>query len=373
MKILDKYLLRQFIVPLIFCLSCFILTYIVIDLFDNLNEMIENDVNLRVIFPYYLNFIPLIFVQMSPVAILISLMFSLGRFNKNNEILAMQASGISLFRILRPLLATGLLMSIAVFLVNDRVVPVTTMNSVVIKERFIETAKISKKKAKGKKKIIENIAFYGLGNRIIYARRYDVYNNIIYEFIMHAQDSRHNIVSKTTAAEVKWENKQWVGSQVTFYKLDATGHIEGEPVFYDSGVIDIEETPLDFKKRRHQAVFMNFEFMSFEELHDYIERLSFERGPTVRNLKVALNQKIAFPFINLIVILIASPFALIHTRRGGVLVGIGISIGLVLAYYALMVIGLALGKAGFITPPLSAWLSNIIFAGIGILLILRHR
>ena len=146
-----------------------------------------------------------------------------------------------------------------------------------------------------------------------------------------------------------------------FFRLDSSGRIIGEPEFYEEKQLDIEETPAEFKKRRHQT-----EFMSFGELKEYIERLSFEGGATIRNLKVDLNQKAALPFVNLIVVLVA-------TRRGGALVGVGISVAIVFGYYAVMSVSLALGKAGFIHPILAAWLTNIIFAVLGTTLILRHK
>ncbi|MBL7070773.1 MAG: LptF/LptG family permease [Candidatus Omnitrophica bacterium] len=370
MRIIDRYLLRHFIRPFLFCLLVFVMLYVVIDLLDNLNEMIENKIDLRFLLPYYLNFIPLIIVQMAPIAVMISIMFSMGTLNRYNEIVAMQASGISLLRILTPLIASGFIISVSIFLINDRVVPQATINASTIKEEKFEAAKRNKKKIE---KIYENIAFYGDGNKIIYVRKFNTYNNRIMELIVHNQDANQNVVSKMTARAAEWKKEKWIGEDVMFYNLNPDGRIVGEPMFFEETVLDIEEAPIDFKKRRHQSNFMSFEFMSYAELKEYIKRLSFEKGPTIRGLKVALNQKIAFPFVSLIVIMIASPFALVHTRKGGVLFGIAISVGLVLAYYTVMTVSLAMGKAGFLHPFLCAWLTNIIFAFIGLALIVRHK
>lgn len=365
MKIIDKYLLKHFIIPFLFCLLTFVVLYVVIDLFDKLNEMIENNVELWIILPYYLNSIPLIVVQTTPIAILVSIMFSLGMFSRYNEITAMRASGISLFRILRPLIVAGFIISVIIFIINDKIVPYSTMNVAEITEEKIDKAK--RKKRTGTK-ILENIAFYGEDNRMIYVRRYDVYKNKLEGLIMHDQDENQHVSSKTTSTEVVWKNNKWVGKNVMFFNLDSNARIIGEPEFSEEKHLYIKEKPSDFRKRRHQT-----EFMSFQELKGYIERLSFEGGMAIRNLKVDLNQKVALPFANLIVILIASPFALVHTRRGGVLLGIGISMALVFGYYAFMSVSLAFGKAGFIHPLISAWLTNIMFGGLGIFLILKHR
>jgi len=367
MKIIDRYLLKNFVAPFLFCLLTFVLLYVVIDLFDKLNEMIENKVDLWLFIPYYLNFIPLIIVQTSPIAVLVSIMYSLGMFNRHNEITAMRSSGISLMRILRPLIAAGFIISVFVFLINDRIVPDSAMNASEIKEEKIEMAK-KKKKAKRIDKTLENIAFYGQENKIIYARRYKVYKNILQDIIIYGQDATQNIVSKTTATEASWDNSGWLGKNLMFFKLDDTGRIKGEPEFHEESYLNIKEGPEDFRKRRHQT-----EFMSFEDLNNYIERLSFTGGTTIRNLKVDLHQKTALPFANFVVVLIASPFAIAHMRRGGLLIGIGISMVIVLAYYAMMSVSLAFGKAGFIPPIISAWLANILFAVAGLVLISRHR
>ncbi|MEA3305748.1 MAG: LptF/LptG family permease [Candidatus Omnitrophota bacterium] len=368
MKILDKYLLKHFIAPFIFCLLTFILLYVVLDLFNNLNEMIESGISLIVLFPYYLNFTPFIVVQMTPIAILISTMFSLGIFSKNNEITAMRTSGISLLRILAPLIAIGLLISAAIFVINDRIVPDSTMNAAIIKDEKIEKAKREKKLRKKSEKTLENIAFYGKNNRIIYARRYNVYREKLTEVIIYDEDKNQNVVSKTSIAKAQWEKNRWRGKNIMFFRLDKNGRIIGEPEFYEDKFLDIPETPADFKKRRHQT-----EFMSFSELKKYIEYLSFGSGAAVRSLKVDLNHKTAFPFVNLVVILIASPFALIHARRGNIFIGIGMSIFLIAAYYVIMSISLAMGKADFLPPCAAAWSANIIFACIGTLFIVRCK
>jgi len=341
--------------------------YAVIDLFEKLNEMIESNVELWVIFPYYLNSIPLIVVQTAPIAVLVSIMFSLGKFNKNNEIVAMRASGISLLRILRPLIVAGFLISVALFIINDRVVPDAMIKVAEIKEEKIEKAKREKKRRTGEK-IRDNIAFYGMGNRLIYAKRYMVYAKKLEDLIIHDQDENHNVTAKTTSVEVNRKNNRWLGKNVMFFHLDSQGRIIGDPEFYEEKYLNIKEGPEEFEKRRHQT-----EFMSFAELKGYIERLSFEGGATIRNLKVDMNQKVALPFVNLIVVLIASPFALAHTRRGGVLLGIGISVAIVLGYYAVMSVSLAMGKAGFLHPVVAAWFANVLFATGGLVLILRQR
>ncbi|MBU4376110.1 MAG: LptF/LptG family permease [Candidatus Omnitrophica bacterium] len=368
MKILHRYLLNHFIGPFIFCLLSFIFVYIAIDLFNNLNEMVESRLDIITVFYYYLNLIPFIFVQTAPIAVLVAIMYSLGIFNRNNEILAMRSSGISLLDILTPLIMMGLLISVAAFLVNDRVVPTSSMTSARIKDEKMEKVKNTKKLKKKVEIELENIAFHGKKNRIIYARRYFVFQKKIVGLIIFNQDKEQSVTSKITASEASWQNDKWYGRTVVSFNLDKTGRIVGDPDFYEEAYIDIEEDPADFRQRQNQT-----EFMSSAELKKCIGYLSFVGGTTVRNLKVDLHQKFALPFANLIVILVASPFAFRTNRRGGVIMGICISIAMVLGYYVIMSVSLAFGKAGFIPPFLSAWCPNIIFAAAGLILILRDK
>ncbi len=354
--------------PFLFCLLTFILMYISFDLVNNLNEMVESRLDFLVLIPYYLNLIPFMFVQTAPMSVLVAIMYSLGIFNKNNELLAMRSSGISLLHILMPFIMMGLLISVTVFIVNDKVVPISTMTSAKIKDEKIEKARLSKKIKKHVELELENIVFHGKKNRMIYARRYSVYQQKISELIIYNQDKEQSVISKITAVEVGWKNDRWHGKNVVFFSLDKRGRIVGEPEFHEDAYIDIEETPVDFRQRQNQT-----EFMSYEELKKYIGYLSFVGGLTVRKLEVDLNQKLAFPFTSLIVILMASPFAFRTSRKSGVILGICMSLAMVVGYYVIMSMSLAFGKAGFLSPVLAAWLPNIIFASTGIILIIKNK
>jgi lipopolysaccharide export system permease protein len=108
--------------------------------------------------------------------------------------------------------------------------------------------------------------------------------------------------------------------------------------------------------------------MSYKELKRYILNFSGAGTKLIRGLLVDLHYKIAFPLISLIIILIGAPFAII-IARGGVLMGIGMSIAIGLLYYAFIAISLAFGKAGILPPIAAAWLGNVVFAAWGIHLI----
>ena len=111
--------------------------------------------------------------------------------------------------------------------------------------------------------------------------------------------------------------------------------------------------------------------MSFRELRDYVSRLE-SAGFQVRKYLVDLYSKLSFPLVNLVMVLVAIPFAL-QSPRGGRLFGIGLAIGIMAGYLVVHYIALAFARADLLPPLIAAWAANIIFTGIGVSLMLRAR
>ncbi len=308
---------------------------------------------------FYVYYAPTIILQAAPTAVLLSAIYLLSNLNKHNEITAMRSSGISLWRILAPLLIIGFLLSTVTFIINDRVIPVSSRISNMIRRDELEKVKQKSPTAK----ILENVAIYGAGNRIVFARNYDTEKKTLGDIIIHEHDTSENLISKITASSGVWTGNGWKFYKVIMYHIDNAGKILGEPEFYTERMIPLKERPGDFANREWKS-----DFVSYRELKRYISNFKGVGTKVTRNLLVDLHYKIAFPLISLIIILIGSPFALI-TTRGGVLMGIGMSIAIGLLYYAVIAISLAFGKAGFLPPIVAAWLGNILFAGLGVYLI----
>ncbi len=357
MRIIDKYILKHFLQPLFYCIILFVFLYIVIDLFENLNDIINNHLDIPTVLLYFATNIPTVFVQTMPVAMLVATIYSLGNFNKYNEITAMRASGLSFLKILLPLTIIGFAASVLVFIVSDSIVPRTAIVNSMIRDEKMKSGKANKPKT------IENLALYGKKNRLIFIKSFDIEKNMLEEIIIQENDESANLIGKISAQEAIWENGDWNFKNCTIYKLKPSGEIIGEPEFYNEKIIDMYETPKELAKREWRA-----EFMNYGELKTYINQFSKGSFKTIRKLKVDLEHKVAFPFTSLIVIFAASPFALI-SRRGGALIGLGLSLLMGLAYYAVMSISLALGKTGALSPFIAAWLANVIFLGIGLYLI----
>jgi lipopolysaccharide export system permease protein len=357
MKIIDRYMSKGFVVSFIWCLFVFVMMAIVIDIFSFIDDIVKNKIPFQSIFAFYFYYTPTILIQVTPMAVLLCTIYMLSNLNKNNEITAMKSSGIGLWRILAPLLVIGFLVSMFTYMINDKVIPMTSKISQMIRRDELEKNKAEKNR------IIENVAVYGTGNRIVFARSYDTANKELSDIIMHEHDVSENLVSKTTAAKGIWTGKDWKFIKVIVYRVDNAGKITGQPEFYPEKIMPLKERPRDFASKEWKS-----DFMSYVELKRYIKNFKGSGLKIMKSLLVDLHYKVAFPFISLIIIMVAAPFALL-TMRGGVMVGIGMSIAIGLLYYAVIAISLAFGKAGIFAPIVAAWFGNVVFAGLGIYLL----
>lgn len=359
MKIIDRYIVKGFLSSFLWCLFVFVIMAVIIDIFSFIDDIVRYKIPLQSVIAFYFYYIPTIFVQIMPMAALLSTIYTLSNLNKNNEITAMKSSGISLWRILTPLLVLGFLISTFAFIINDKLIPLTSKVSQMIRREELEKYKADNKQLK----TIENVAVYGTGNRIVFARTYNIAEKKLGDIIIHEHDAKENLVLKITANSAVWTGTEWKFFRVIMYKVSNSGKLLGAPIFYSEKIIPLKEKPGDFANKELKA-----DFMSYGELRNYIGNFQGSGIKITRNLLVDLNYKLAFPLISLIIIMVAAPFALLMIR-GGVMIGIGTGIVIGLLYYAVIAISLAMGKAGILSPVVAAWSGNVIFTGVGIYLL----
>ncbi|MFA4991783.1 MAG: LptF/LptG family permease [Candidatus Omnitrophota bacterium] len=362
MRILDKYITRYFLPPFLYCLLTFILLYVIIDLFGHLDEVLKQSISIFILNQYYMAMIPLIITQAAPLSALISTIYVLGTMNKNGEITAMRAAGISMFRVLIPFLFLGLAISMAVFLISEKIVPQGMKTVESIKENHIEK---NEKNKTTDKKIISNIAVYGRNNRLIFIDAFDNHDKTVRGVTILQQDKKGNVSSKMNAHEGKWTGGRWIFYNILLYKLNDKGIVMSNPVFFEEKGLDIEN-PAELLSKG-----ANYEFMSHRDLSNYINNFSSASQKMITRLRVDLHRKVSFPFTSMVVMLIGIGSAIKINQRSKVtaIMGVGVSMLIGFVYYAVMASCIALGKSGILPPPVSAHLANFIFGLIGILLI----
>jgi lipopolysaccharide export system permease protein len=357
-RILDRYLVREFLWPLLYCFDAFALLMIVIDLFGTLDEFIDYHAHLGTVVHYYLIYFPEMFVLIAPMSLLLGLLFCLASLGKHNELTAMRASGVSLLRLSLPLLGIGLIASLSVFAVNELFVPHS-------KEQ--REALMAALKGRTGRDVLQNFFFANPNDlRDWYARRFNTQS-----FEMENPEVHDRKPDGKPDFDIYAERAQWIDGQWHFFKADVYDHRENPPL-----VTHVAETNFPSIKdppKRMAVEVKSPDQLTSTELRRYI-RLQRRLGHTadLARYQVTLHYRYAFPLTCLIVVLMGIPLGM-RVSRSGPLLGVGTALVLVVAFYFLNNITLALGSGGRIPPVVAAWLTNVIFAGVGLVLLIRAR
>jgi lipopolysaccharide export system permease protein len=362
MRILDRYILKSVITIFLACIFLFLFLYVIIDILSHLEDILKQKAHYSMLIQYYLWYLPLMFVQISPFACLLATIYTFGKLNHNNEVVAMRASGLSIIYITKTVLVFGAVVSLLVFWVNDRLVTKATAETQKIRLLIEEGVKSRKEK---KLEIINSLSMYGLKNRLFFINKFYPGTNTMDGITILEHDENQNLTGKIVANKGVYEGGLWKFYNSITYKFDANGQIIEEPLFLEEEIMTIPEGPKDFLAQRQRP-----EAMTIAQLDTYIWKLSRSGAANViRNLKVDLYQKFTSPFTSLMIILLGIPFSLMMRKRATGLSSVGISIMVGFLYYILDAICLAIGRGGILPPFLAASLSHIIALSFSLYLI----
>lgn len=376
MRLLDRYILRELLLPLAYCLCGFLIIFITFDLFNQLSDFHKNRLTSGDIFEYYLYKTPefLVASYVMPMSLLLALLYALTTHARHNELTAMRAAAIPLWRISLPYFAVGTVFSLAVFYVNEQVVPEAAESA----ERIYYRNAADNWKAE-QKIWRPNVFFVNpIANRTWRIGRYHMRGGVMMQpqFDWRIEDgSRLQVM----AERALWINKRWVFTNVE--QLLFGPEPGALPVVMKTNqlvVPQLTETPRIIRSeikisglgsslsslRRTQL--SSAEILDYLKLHPKLDRKSSYQ------LRTKLHSRLAEPWICLVVVLIAVPFGAIPGRRN-VFVGVASSVFICFAFLIFKDLALALGSGGFVPPWVAAWLPNVLFALTGLGLMWRVR
>lgn len=349
MRILDRYAARQLLPVWIWCLVVFIFLSCLIDLFEHLDEILRYRIPAATILRYYLNFVPLVFVRASPLALLLGAAFVATRLARHQELLAMNASGTSLLRASVPFLFVGWIASLCVFLVNDRVIPRTSVVYEQLRqEAFRGPAKTDQ--------TIESVAVMDALNRLYHARELNLTTRELADLTILEHDW-HNQPTKTLYAKrAIWTKHGWLLLSGTIYRVGPRGEVRGEPEAFVERLISYPVTPESFSEPEAQP-----ETMPYGQLRVLISRLKQMEFTNLRRYQVELASKLATPLMNLVVCFLAFAGSTSLQLRGH-LRGLGTSLGWGMAYYLGVAISQGMGKEGVLGIPVvvAVWAPHLV-------------
>jgi lipopolysaccharide export system permease protein len=355
MRILDKYILKHIIAGYCFILSVFVGFYLFIDISSNLSDFLKTKPPLYILLSYYLNMLPLIFFTVSPYALLISILFTLGELNKNNEILSMRASGISVLRLSLPIIFFTLIISFSSLLLQEKVMIKSQKRIEDIKLQFV-------KKDFSRAREEKNFAFLS-EDMIFFVGKFSPKNNTLQNAIIFKEDENNIIVKKLVCRKIVYKDNQWIGKDVMEYKLDSKGNIIGFPLSWEKKNIELKEKPEKLIIKKNAMFYSS----SLKSLRKEMARLKkIKAYGLLSNLTIDYHRKLTTPFSHLFLVIGILPFALEIKKRKVALSSLGIGLLFGFVYYCFGSFGIALGKAGILLPIFSAWLAPLFFLTIGI-------
>jgi LPS export ABC transporter permease LptG/LPS export ABC transporter permease LptF len=363
-RILDGYVLREFFGAFLLVLFGFVLLILVFTFFELVGSIIHNHIALVVVGDYLVNLTPSMLYQITPLAVLIATLVTFGVLNRNSEIIAIKATGISLYRLVVPIVSIAAVLAVSLFLFDQYYLPQANRRQEAL--RNIIKGRPPQTFLNPEQQWIFGQARPGEPARIFYYQFFDPDRNEFANLSVFELDpSTFQLTRRIFAARASWDaaagawrfQDGWVrdfqGAGVTQFRE-----------FNQSSFPKIQETPQYFKKENLQS-----QEMSFGQLRRYIRDLGQSGFDTMR-LRVALWHKLAYPFIAVVMAVLAIPFALSMGRRSS-LTGIAVAIGIALAYWVLDGLFGAMGNVNYLPAPLAAWSADLLFGLVGSYLLLR--
>jgi LPS export ABC transporter permease LptG/LPS export ABC transporter permease LptF len=357
--ILDDYVLRGFTLYFAMIVAAFLMLLLVFTLFELLSDILRNQISPLTVGEYLLNVAPYFLYSTTPLSMLLAVLVTFGLLQRSNEITAIKATGISLYRLIVPVLIVSTLVAGVLFLSDQLYLPYTNKRQDALRNEI--KGKPAQTYLRPDRKWI-----FGQHSDIYYYQFFDpdrdVFGGVsVFQFDPHTFQITHRI----DADRAHWSSPmgRWVYEQGWERSLIGSAHVSDRK-FDVATYPELSEPPAYFKKEVRQS-----SEMSYDELRRYIHDLE-QSGFDVVRLRVQLQKKIAYPLITFVMAVLAIPFALSAGKRSA-LTGVATAIGIGVVYWTISGLFEAMGNMSQLPPAVAAWSPDLVFGFIGGYLILR--
>lgn len=375
MRLLDRYLLRELLTPLGYCLGGFLLLWITSDLLRQLEDFQAAKLRAWEVLEYYVVTCPELLATVLPMALLLALLYALTNHARHHEISAIRAAGVGLWRLALPYFAVGLAGAVALFLLNELAAPQSAERG----ERILRRHAASASQA-ANPSLVRNLGFNNAPEgRMWYM---DAYNLKTREMLGPQVEYTlpDGSLRWLLAARAVRTNNTWVFYGVREFADDPRVNPWLVPSREAAALAmpQFTESPEQIRseinisnglslRRARQADIPIVELLDYLRRHPRLARVE-----DVHWLYTKLHGRLAAPWTCLVVVLIAIPFGAASGRRN-VFFGVAGSVFICFAYFVMLQLGLALGAGGYLPAWFAAWSPNLIFGLTGAWLTARVR
>lgn len=362
MTILFSYILREYAKIFLMCFSGLMTIYLVIDFFEKVRRFLRYDANMLDVLTYFALKTPAISFQITPLAILMATLLTLGLFARNNEITAMRSCGISLPWIASPFLIFATVISLILLSFSSTVIPLASELA-----EQIRLVKIEKKPppstVKPARPWVRTDA-----NTLMHISEIEIGGAILHNVHLYHLQNGFRLDRMTEAATAQYTPDGWHLSQGNQRRFNPNGTVA--LVEFASQPIDLSLIPDDF------TTWMagDSETMTVREIRQYLARFKDVEFSFAR-LRTDYYGRLAFPFVAIIMVIVGIALSLRRSgvRGGSMAIGIGQAFVVGFCYWTTHSIDIALGRGGALDPMLAGWMANLLFASFGLYLLLKVR
>ncbi|MFI5247394.1 MAG: LPS export ABC transporter permease LptG [Nitrospirales bacterium] len=362
MPILFRYLLREYGKIFTMCFSGLMTIYLVIDFFEKVRRFLRYDANWLDVLVYFVLKTPAISFQIAPLAILMATLLTFGLLSRGHEITAMRSCGISLPWITSPFIVFATGIALVLLLFSSTVIPLAASTS-----EEIRTTRIEKKPPATALKLQQPWTRAGADN-LMHVTSVSVDGKLLGGVRLFQFNRNFQLVDITEAEEANYVDHTWVLYQGRHRRFSPDGTVS--VTTFDRQAMALTLIPDDFTT----WVAGDSELMTFHDIRAYTRR-RHQQGSQAARFKTDYHNRIAFPFVTVIMVLVGIALSLRRsgTRGGSMAIGIGQALAVGFCYWTTHSIAIALGRGGALTPLMAAWMANVLFLSFGLYLMFKVR
>jgi lipopolysaccharide export system permease protein len=327
--------------------------FILIDYLSRMDKFLNSDLTLVGALGYVLLKVPFMFIQMTPASILLACITVFALMNRNNELLAIRSSGISIYYLIRPALFSGGVLAILMFFLGETIVPIS-----MAKANYIEHVVLRKNThqlVSGRKDI-----WIKSDNRLIRINYFDPVHQTVSGITISTLGEGFRLEHRLDAQKGVFSQGEWILENVVEQTLSRASS-DYDVQQYEKRVIEAVIEPEDLGNIAKKS-----DEMSYYELKGYVAKVESE-GYNAVTYKVDLNGKMAFPFICVIMVLTGAATGMRGFAKENLPVAIAIGVVIAFVYWIMYGLCLSLGYGSILPPVLSAWIANLFFFCAGLL------
>jgi lipopolysaccharide export system permease protein len=354
MKIIDKYIIRQFLGTFFFSIILLIFIVIIFDVSEHIDDFLKHDAPLKAImFNYYLNFIPHFVNLFSYLFVFIAVIFFTSRMAANTEIIAIFSSGISFRRLLFPYLVSAAILGLMSFLLGNFIIPYTNRGKLAFERRYIKDPKAYTDM---------NIHKQVSPGTYIYMENFNRKTKTGWKFSLETFTDDRNLRFKLMADRVDWDSirSRWILMNYFVRRIN----VNTESIKTGKKM----DTVLAFKPSDLNEDIEEVSTMNYFVLQEHLSKIEMRGDPDVIKYRVKKYERVVFPFATLVLTLIGVSVSS-RKVRGGVGFILGFGLALTFAYILFMQVFTVLATFGSYPPLLAVWTPNIIFTVVALFLV----